>query len=59
MNATPPSDHPAATDGEPETDSTAVPAPPEATVAGDWTVLAAVAAVVVGLLFWRRWRRQS
>jgi len=36
------------------------PAPvPEATVAGDWTVLGAIAAVAAALMLWRRRRRTA
>jgi hypothetical protein len=52
MDTTPPSD-------ERQPESTSVPTLPEATVAGDWTILAAVAAAITGLLIWRKRSRQG
>lgn len=42
-----------------EAESKAGPAVPEAAIAGDWTILAAVAAAIAGVLLWRRRDRRS
>ncbi|MDW5329610.1 hypothetical protein [Plantactinospora sp. KLBMP9567] len=42
-----------------EHESNPVPVLPDATVAGDWTILAAIAAAVAGLVFWRRRSRRG
>lgn len=44
---------------ERETESTSVPALPEAAIAGDWTILAAIAAAVAALLIWHRRNRRD
>ncbi|MFI5487648.1 hypothetical protein ACIBXA_27935 [Micromonospora echinaurantiaca] len=42
-----------------EAESRPVQALPEATVAGDWPILAAIAVAVAGLLIWRRRSRRG
>ncbi|MEV4197077.1 hypothetical protein [Micromonospora globbae] len=42
-----------------EAESEPVRVVPEATAAGDWFILAAIAVAVAGLLGWRRWSRRS
>ncbi|GAB3953860.1 hypothetical protein [Micromonospora vulcania] len=46
-------------DDEYEAEPKPLRALPEATVAGDWSILVAIAAAVAGLLIWRRRSRRG
>ncbi|MEV6373338.1 LPXTG cell wall anchor domain-containing protein [Micromonospora musae] len=46
-------------DTSPASDEPESRALPEATVAGDWTILGVITVAIAGLLFWRRRKRRG